>query len=83
MNYHKRIIDTYFVFDAQITTHAVYLTGKDAEEVLTDAPVFLEMQKYIYNYYNLDRLSTVYDLREKLYGNWSKAVLRSKGWVSD
>ncbi len=54
--------DKTFIFDSQITTHAVYLAGVNAKRMLNDAKLFLDTQKYVYLYYGLDKLCTVYDV---------------------
>ena len=54
--------DKRFIFDSQITTHAVHLIGVNAIEMLSDAKLFLDTQKYVYSYYGLDKLCTVYDV---------------------
>ncbi len=51
-----------FIFDTQITTHAIHLTHSNAINVLNDAKLFLEMQKYVFEFYNLDKICTVYDV---------------------
>ncbi len=54
--------DKTFIFDSQITTHAIRLAGVDAKRILNDAKLFLDTQKYVYSYYGLDKLCTVYDV---------------------
>ena len=51
-----------FLFDAQITTHAIYLTKSNAIEILNNAELFFEMQQYIYSFYKLDKICTIYDV---------------------
>jgi hypothetical protein len=51
-----------FIFDAQITTHAINLTGVNAIDFLNDAKLFLDTQKYVFDYYGLDKLCTIYDV---------------------
>ena len=58
----KYMQDKTFIFDSQITTHAMYLTGVNAKRMLNDAELFLDTQKYVHSYYGLDKLCTVYDV---------------------
>ena len=51
-----------FKFDTQITTHAIYLAKVDAIEFLSNAKLFLKTQRFVYSYYKLDKLCTVYDV---------------------
>jgi uroporphyrinogen-III decarboxylase len=51
-----------FIFDTQITTHAIRLANVNAIEMLNDARLFLDTQKYVYSYYKLDKICTVYDV---------------------
>ena len=51
-----------FKFDTQITTHAIYLAKVNAIEFFSDAKLFLKTQKFIYSYYKLDKVCTVYDV---------------------
>jgi hypothetical protein len=51
-----------FIFDTQITTHAIHLTKSNAIEILNDARLFFEMQKFVYSFYELDKICTVYDV---------------------
>jgi hypothetical protein len=51
-----------FTLDMQLTAHALKLTSSDGRIVFKDACKFLQMQKKIYDYYELDRLSTIYDV---------------------
>jgi len=51
-----------FIFDTQITTHAIRLVNVNASEMLNDARLFLNTQKYVYSYYKLDKICTVYDV---------------------
>ncbi|MCL5069548.1 MAG: uroporphyrinogen decarboxylase family protein [Actinobacteria bacterium] len=51
-----------FIFDTQITTHAIRLANVNAVEILNDARLFLGTQKYVYSYYGLDKICTVYDV---------------------
>ncbi|MCL4418432.1 MAG: hypothetical protein M1365_17395 [Actinobacteria bacterium] len=51
-----------FIFDTQITTHAIRLANVNAVEMLNDARLFLSTQKYVYSYYGLDKICTVYDV---------------------
>jgi len=45
--------DKRFIFDSQITTHAMHLAGVNAERMLNDAKLFLDTQKYVHSYYGL------------------------------
>jgi len=51
-----------FLVDTQITTHAIYLTKSNAIEILNNAELFFEMQQYIYSFYKLDKICTIYDV---------------------
>lgn len=51
-----------FTLDMQITTHALKITNSDGRIVFKDAEKFLQMQEKVYNYYELDKLSTIYDV---------------------
>ncbi len=51
-----------FTFDTQITTHALHLTGSDANVIVNNAADFFDMQQYIYSFYGLDKICTVYDV---------------------
>ncbi len=51
-----------FIFDTQITTHAIVLTNSNAVNILNNAKAFLEMQQYVFDLYCLDKLCTVYDV---------------------
>ena len=62
-----------FVFDTQITTHAIRLTGTDAVKMLNDAQLFLDTQMKVYELYGLDKLCTLYDVY-----NIESAVLGQK-----
>jgi len=54
--------DKTFIFDSQITTHAMHLIGVNAKRMLNDAKLFLDTQKYVHSYYELDKLCTIYDV---------------------
>ncbi|MCJ7472286.1 MAG: uroporphyrinogen decarboxylase family protein [Actinobacteria bacterium] len=54
--------DRSFIFDAQITTHAINLAKVNAIDFLNNARLFLDTQKYVFDYYGLDRLCTIYDV---------------------
>ena len=54
--------DRSFIFDAQITTHAINLAKVNAIDFLSDARLFLDTQKYVFDYYGLDRLCAIYDV---------------------
>ena len=54
--------DKSFIFDAQITTHAINLAKVNAIDFLSDARLFLDTQKYVFDYYGLDKLCTIYDV---------------------
>ncbi len=54
--------DRSFIFDTQITTHAINLTGVNATDFLNDAKLFLDTQRYVFSYYGLDKLCTIYDV---------------------
>ena len=43
--------DRSFIFDAQITTHAINLAKVNAIDFLSDARLFLDTQKYVFDYY--------------------------------
>jgi uroporphyrinogen-III decarboxylase len=62
-----------FIFDTQITTHAIRVAGVDATEMLNDAELFLDTQKEIFELYKLDKLCTLYDVY-----NIESAVLGQK-----
>jgi hypothetical protein len=51
-----------FIFDTQITTHAIHLTKSNAIEILNDAKLFFDMQQFVYSFYKLDKICTVYDV---------------------
>jgi hypothetical protein len=51
-----------FVFDTQITTHALHLTGRDAAAIVNNAADFFDMQMYVSSLYKLDKICTVYDV---------------------
>jgi len=58
----KELLTNKFRFDTQITSHAIYLTSVNAIKMLNDAELFLETQKYVHSYYDLDKVSTIYDV---------------------
>jgi hypothetical protein len=51
-----------FIFDTQITTHALHLAGCRAATIVNNASDFFDMQQYIYSFYGLDKICTVYDV---------------------
>jgi hypothetical protein len=51
-----------FSLDMQMTAHALRITNSDGRIVFKDAGKFLQMQEKVYEYYGLDRLSTIYDV---------------------
>jgi len=51
-----------FKFDTQITTHAICLAKVNAIKLFSDAELFLRTQKFIYSYYKLDKVCTIYDV---------------------
>jgi hypothetical protein len=51
-----------FIFDTQITTHALHLTGCDAAAIVNNAADFFDMQEYVYSFYGLDKICTIYDV---------------------
>lgn len=53
---------TSFIFDTQITTHAIRITDSDATRVLNNAEEFLKIQKKVSRLYNLDKVCTIYDV---------------------
>jgi hypothetical protein len=58
----KKSLEKQFIFDTQITTHALHLTGSDAGAIVNNAAEFFAMQEYVYSFYNLDKICTVYDV---------------------
>jgi hypothetical protein len=58
----KLLPEKQFIFDTQITTHALHLTGRDASAVFNNAAEFFDMQDYVYSFYGLDKICTVYDV---------------------
>ncbi|HEX7560746.1 MAG TPA: hypothetical protein VF347_01000, partial [Candidatus Humimicrobiaceae bacterium] len=58
----KESLKKQFIFDTQITTHALHLTGRDAEATVNNAAEFFAMQEYVYSFYSLDKICTVYDV---------------------
>lgn len=51
-----------FIFDSQITTHAIRFSKVDATRILNDAGLFLDIQESLYSYYQMDKICTVYDV---------------------
>ena len=51
-----------FIFDTQITTHALHLTSSDAAAIINNAADFFDMQQYVCSFYALDKICTVYDV---------------------
>jgi hypothetical protein len=51
-----------FLFDSQITTHAINLTKSNATDILSNAELFFDMQQYVQSFYQLDKLCTIYDV---------------------
>lgn len=58
----KESLKKQFIFDTQITTHALHLTGRYAAAVVNNAAEFFAMQEYVYSFYSLDKICTVYDV---------------------
>jgi len=58
----KNTVSKKFTLDMQITTHALKLTNSDGRIVFKDAEKFLQMQEKVYQYYELDKLCTIYDV---------------------
>jgi hypothetical protein len=58
----KNSIKKQFIFDTQITTHALHLTGRDAAAIVSNAAEFFAMQEYVSSFYKLDKICTVYDV---------------------
>jgi len=51
-----------FIFDTQISTHAIHLTKSNAIEILNDAKLFFEIQQFVYSFYKLEKICMVYDV---------------------
>jgi len=51
-----------FNLDMQITAHALKLTDSDGTSVFKNALEFLQMQEKVYDYYELDKICTIYDV---------------------
>src|SRR5680860_546692 len=58
----KKSLKMPFIFDTQITTHALHLTGCDAAAIVSNAAEFFAMQEYVCSFYGLDKICTVYDV---------------------
>ena len=62
MKSNSNTIKKSFKFDTQITTHAIYLAKVNAIKLFSDAELFLRTQKFVYSYYKLDKVCTIYDV---------------------
>lgn len=51
-----------FLLDMQITSHALKITNSDGTNIFKNAENFLNMQEYIFNFYKLDKICTIYDV---------------------